>query len=108
MPLSGADVVKKQLVIVNKTGAANDPASAVVVAKTLAGPVSLLDKIKGYYHTLITVLGAVLVLLNEAVGAVGWIPGYGSQIAGWVSAGIVFLTALVNFLKSNETYVDSL
>lgn len=79
---------------------------AVVNAKP--GPVTVFDKLKAYYHTIITVLAAILVLLNEIAPAVHWIPGYGAQAAGYVSAAIVFVAAAVNFLKSNEHWVDSI
>lgn len=82
------------------------PATVLLDQKT--GAVSVVDKLKGYYHTLITILAAVLVLLNEVAPAAHWIPGYGPQAAGYVSAAIVFVAAAVNFLKSNQHWVDDL
>lgn len=110
MPLSGADApVKKSLVVVNRPGAlASNPASAIVVKSILSGPVTFFDRVKAYYHTLITVVGGVLALLNQVSSAVGWIPDYGPKLAGYVSVGIIFVTALLNFLKSNEVIVDDL
>lgn len=91
----------KQQIALTDSGTA-----AVVNVKT--GPVTVFDKLKSYYHTIITVLAAILVLLNEVAPAVHWIPGYGAQAAGYVSAAIVFVAAAVNFLKSNEHWVDSI
>lgn len=98
--VEGEDVTKHRVEL-NEIGT-----PAVIDAK--AGPVTLFDKVKAYYHTVITVLAAILVLLNEVAPAAHWIPGYGEQTAGWVSAAIVFVAAAVNFLKSNEHWVESL
>jgi hypothetical protein len=94
------EVGSKQRIVLTESGT-----PAVVDAKP--GLVTVIDKVKAYYHTAITVLAAILVLLNEVAPAAHWIPGYGSQAAGWVSAAIVFVAAAVNFLKSNEHWVDS-
>ena len=90
----------------NRVEVAPDGAAAVIDSKL--GPVTFTDKIKAYYHTLITVVGGILVVLNQVLPATHIIPGYGTQAAGYVSAAIVFLTALVNALKSNETWVNAL
>ena len=84
------------------------PEGGATVIETKPGTVTFLDKIKAYYHTLITVVGGILVVLNQVLPATHIIPGYGTQAAGYVSAAIVFLTALVNALKSNETWVNAL
>jgi hypothetical protein len=73
-----------------------------VVAET-TGVVTVLDKLKGYYKTLITVVGSILVILNEVTPLTDFLPA--SQ-RHYVTVGIVFLTALGNFLKSNEHWVD--
>lgn len=80
-------------------------AGVVKVVDQEAGAVGFLDKAKGYYHTIITVIGAVLVLLNEVTPVTNFLP---PTQRGWISVGIVFLTALANFLKSNEQWVDDL
>lgn len=72
------------------------------------GPVTFMDKVKKYYHTVITVGAAILVLLNQIVAAVSWIPDYGPKAAGYVSVAIVIVTAIVNALKSNEQWVNNL
>lgn len=80
----------------------------VAVRKVAAGPVSFMDKLKGYYHTIFTVLAALVVLLNELSSALGWIPDYGPKLAGYISVAVVLLTAVVNGMKSNESWVDDL
>lgn len=106
----GQPIVRKRLEIANVPGEPNatNPPTAVQVVDRKLGPLSIFDKVKTYYHTVITLIGFVLVLLNQLLPAVGWIPGYGSQAAGYVSAAIVFVTAVANFLKSNEHWVDDL
>ena len=100
------NTIAGQPVTKHRVEVAADGAAAVIDAK--AGPVTFTDKIKAYYHTLITVIGAILVLLNQVASAVHWIPNYGTQAAGYVSAAIFFLTAVANALKSNEQWVNSL
>lgn len=77
----------------------------VVIDKVKPGSVTAVDKLKGYYHTLILVTGALLVLINETTPLTS---GLGETAQSWISGVIVFLTALVNFLKSNETWVNKL
>jgi hypothetical protein len=84
---------------------AERPAAPVKVVEQAAGPVNVLDKLKGYYHTIITVIGAVLVLVNEVTPVTDFLGGNSRH---WVSVAVVFLTAVVNFLKSNEHWVDDL
>jgi hypothetical protein len=84
------------------------PSGTPAVIDSKPGPLTVVDKAKSYYHTIITVLAAVLVLLNELVPAVHLIPNYGTQAAGYVSVAIVFVAAAVNFLKSNEHWVQAL
>lgn len=99
-PVEGAQVVKHQVEVTT------DGAPAVVNAK--AGPLTIFDKMKAYYHTIFTVLAAILVLLNQLLPVVHMIPGYGEQAAGYVSVAIIAVTAVVNFLKSNEVWVEKL
>ena len=63
------------------------------------------DKAKAYWHTVITVIGAILVLLNQITPITSQFGGNVQMVTNTV---IVFLTALVNFLKSNEIWVDAL
>lgn len=103
-PRKRRKVVEGETMAKHQLEVSADGTASVINAK--AGPVTLLDKLKAYYHTLITILAAVLVLLNQLAPVVHWIPGYGEQTAGYVSAAIVAVAALVNFLKSNEVWIE--
>lgn len=98
--LSTAQVVKQQVEVT--------PAGTVDVVNAKVGPLNIVDKLKAYYHTLITVLAAIIVILNQVAAVAHWIPGYGTAMGGYISAAIVFVAALVNLLKSNETWVQKL
>lgn len=76
------------------------------VVNAKIGPLTIFDKLKAYYHTLITIFAAILVLLNTLLSATHFIPGYGTAIGGYVSFAIIAVTAIVNFLKSNEVWVN--
>lgn len=78
---------------------------SVKVLKVKSGAVNALDKLKGYYHTLITVLGAVLVGINELSPITDHLPVSDKH---YVTLTILGITALVNALKSNEVWVDQL
>src|SRR6201984_2099430 len=80
------------------------PTGETTVLKTLPGSVSFLDKLKGYYHTLITLVSALVSLLAVVGGATKFIPG---PVAGYVVIASTFLATILNFLKSNEHWVDS-
>lgn len=95
----------KKLVAV-KSGVTVPP--KVVVKKELPGNVTWRDKLKAYYHTIFTAVGTILVMLNQIAAVAGWIPGYGTQAAGYVSVAIGVVTVISNALKSNEQWVDSL
>jgi hypothetical protein len=79
--------------------------AGVKVVDSKPGPVSWLDKLKSYYHTAITLLGALLIFVNEVTPALDWLPGNDKQA---VTVAIGFLTALANFLKSNEQWFEEL
>lgn len=93
-----AGVVKQQMEVT--------PNGGVTVINAKAGAVTLFDKLKAYYHTIITVLAALVVLANEAAPALHMIPGYDAHVAGYVSAGVVLVAALLNALKKNEVWVE--
>ena len=78
------------------------PVKAVVV-KEKPGTVNWFDKAKGYYHTLITVVGTILVFLNEVTPLTD---SLGGTTQRWVSVVILASTALLNLLKSNEQWVN--
>lgn len=75
------------------------------VIATVAGPLKTTDKLKGYYKQAITALGAVLASVNELSPIFNMMPG---QDKHYVTVGILAGTALLNFLKSNEQWVDQL
>lgn len=77
----------------------------VVVIDAKPGEVKWTDKVKAYWHTVITVIGALLVLLNQVTPITEQFGGNVQKIATTV---IIFLTALLNFLKSNEVWVNKL
>lgn len=75
---------------------------AVEVVDSKAGSVSLLDRLKAYYHTLTVVIAFVLVVLNHVT------PVVPLQYRGWFDSAVILVTAAVNALKSNEKWVDNL
>lgn len=79
------------------------PVASIVSSKP--GDVGLADRLKSYYHTLIAVIGAVIVLLNTVTPVTAFLPS-GARDAVTVVTG--FAVALANLLKHNETWVDSL
>ena len=79
------------------------PSGDVEVLDVKAGSVTFFDKLKSYYHTLITVLAAILVLLNELTPITD---SFGPDVKHYVSVVVVFLGALLNMLKSNEVWVN--
>lgn len=98
--------VKVSTEVKNRVAITPEGTTAVIDSKP--GPLTLFDRVKSYYHTLIILLAALLVLLNEVAPFAHWIPGYGAQLAGFVSVAIVLVGAVVTFLKSNEHWVQSL
>jgi hypothetical protein len=70
-----------------------------------AGSVTFFDKVKGYYHTLITVVGSILALLNQFTPLTNFLP---DNVRGAITAAILFLTAVSNFLVSNQQWVNDL
>lgn len=85
--------------------AADVGAAHVKVVNRKAGPVTLLDKFKGYYHTAIAVLGGILIFVNETTSALNFLPGNDKH---YVDIGIAILTAIATLLKNNEQWVDDL
>ena len=75
----------------------------VQVVDERTGAVTFLDKLKGYYKALITVLGAVLLGLNELTPVFNFLP---TTAHHWLSVALSVLTAILTFLKANEHWVD--
>ena len=75
------------------------------VVDAATGPVSTLDKVKGYYKGLITLVGSLLIIANEATPLLNFLPANDKQ---YVTYGIAILTTAAAFLKGNEHWVDDL
>lgn len=75
----------------------------VKVLDVKPGEVGFLDKLKAYYHTVITVLGGIVVFVNEVTPLTD---ALGPDVQRWVSVVVIFLTALLNMLKSNEVWIN--
>ena len=98
-PADGAELIKDRVEV---SKAANGT-PAVIDSKP--GPVTKVDKAKEYYHTIIAVVTAILAFLTE-VGPIG--DALGDPVKTWVTGAIVFIGALLTFLKSNEVWVQRL
>lgn len=85
--------------------AANTPGAPVEVVAKASGPVSLLDKLKGYYKAVIAVVGALLIVLNELSPISDFLP---TSARHWLTVGIAVLTAASNVLVKNQHWVDDL
>jgi len=94
--------VSKAHNIYGLTGARTVP---VQVLESKDGPVTLLDKVKGYYHTLIVLVSFLLILLNQLLTMKDVVP---PDLTKWIDLGILALTPVFTLLKSNEQWVDGL
>jgi hypothetical protein len=72
--------------------------------KTVAGPVTFLDRVKNYWKFAITAVGTLLVVLNELT-PMFTVFGLSQHT---VTVVISVVTMLSVFLKSNETWVEDL
>lgn len=97
--------VKQQVVVEQVPQTVGPPVPKAVVVNQANGTVGLLDQLKAYYHTAITVIGAILIALTQIATFANWVPG---PVGGYITVGIAFLTGLLNFLKSNEVWVQKL
>ena len=79
------------------------PSGDVTVVQTKPGAVGVGDKLKAYWHTIITVIGGVLVILNELTPVTNEL---GGDVQHIVTVVIILLTAVVNASKSNEVWVN--
>lgn len=70
-----------------------------IVAST-EGPVTLWQKIKGWYKALIVTIGAVLTIIAQIA------PFIPADDKHWVTTIIVVLTAIMTALKENEHWID--
>jgi hypothetical protein len=81
------------------------PSGQAAIVETAPGPVTFIDKAKGYYHTLITLIGTVLVMVNELTPVTDH---FSPTIRHGITVFVLAATVVVNALKSNEQWVDSL
>jgi hypothetical protein len=100
-------IQKKQLVVANSNGARNasNPPTAVHVEEMKAGSVNIVDSAKAYWHTAITVVAGILILLQQITPVFNFLPA-GAQ--KYFAVAVAFVAAVLNFLKSNEVWVDDL
>jgi hypothetical protein len=71
------------------------------VVQTTDQPLTWLDKLKSYYQVVMTVVGTLLVAVNQLTPVFALIPAS----KGTVTIVIAVLTALATLLKSNEQWV---
>lgn len=94
------------LAVAGFMGAANSGADSLKVVDEQPGTVGWLDKAKGYYHTLISGIGALLMAINELTPAAeALLP---AESKHYITLTIGALTTVANFLKHNEQWVDDL
>jgi hypothetical protein len=75
----------------------------IQVVNAKPGEIGLMDRLKAYWHTIITVCGAILVALNELTPVTAQLGGHVQAV---VTVLIIVCTAVVNASKSNETWVQ--
>lgn len=78
---------------------------SVKVVDQKNGTVGLFDQVKTYYHTLILAITAILAGVTQFSPILDWLPG---DAKNTVTVAVVFLGGLLNFLKSNEQWVQKL
>lgn len=83
--------------------AGSPPAANVHVVATKVGAVTVLDKVKAYYKTLIAIVAAVVVFLNQVTPIADFLP---VQYRHWFSTAVVVVGAVAVFLKANEHWID--
>lgn len=75
------------------------------VIQVTAGPVSLRQKVAGYYKGLVALVGTVLTLLTAPeIGALA--PLLPAQYRHWLPIGIGVATVLLTFLTENQHWFD--
>lgn len=94
---------KHRIAVPKNTDVHGPAAPKVQVLNTTGGPLTLLDKLKGYYKGLITAVGAVLVIANELTPVFNFLPG---QDKAYITAAIAALTTVSAFLVANQHWVD--
>lgn len=80
-------------------------APKALVLQAVPGPVTVLDKAKGYYKGIIAALGSLVIIINEVTPLFNFLPG---QDKHYVTVAVAVVTGVLTFLKSNEHWVDDL
>lgn len=94
------------LTIANVAEATNHAKAVTVkVTKETDGPVTLIQKLQGYYKALIVLVGAILVIVNQATPIVNFLP---ANIQHYFNSIVVVLTAISVILVKNQTWINSL
>jgi hypothetical protein len=70
------------------------------------GPVTALDKFKGYYKEAIAVVGTVVIILNQLTPVIHTIAN--DVVQHWFTVAVAFVTGLGVLLTKNEQWVDDL
>lgn len=81
------------------------PAVKVKVTKRTDGPVTLLQKLQGYYKAGIAFVAAVLVILNEVTPITDFLPG---TVKHYFDVIVAIVTAISTLLVKNQQWVDDL
>lgn len=74
----------------------------ITVISEKPGQVTALDRMRAYYHTLISAVGTVLIVLNQAL------PVVPDSWKSLTAAVIATVTVVSTALKSNETWINAL
>lgn len=77
----------------------------VRVTKQIDGPVTSVQKIQGYYKSLVAFVGALLVLLNQVTPVTSFLPAVAQH---WFSVIVAGVTAVSILLIKNQNWVDDL
>lgn len=96
-PIEGAELTRARVEI--------DRDGEATVVDVKPGPLTFVDKLKGYYHTIIIIVAGLLAFLTEISPLGQALPEpYRSILAG----AIIAVGALLTFLKSNEVWIERL
>lgn len=82
----------------------NQSAEVAVIAEK-PGTVTVIDRAKAYYHTIILAVGGTLIALNEATPLTDSLP---EGVKSTLTVVIAVLTLILNIFKSNEVWVNKL
>lgn len=99
-------VTKAQAAALVKNPDVPDPVKIPVeIVASTAAPVTLVQKLKGYYKGLIALIGSLLIVVNQVTPILHFLP---AEDVKYVNLVIGILTVAGTFLKENEHWVDSI